>query len=311
MDVGEGFVDGVDLREVVGMGDVDNMEEEVGFGDFVEGGFEGFDKLSGEFADETDGVGEEEGEVADDDFADGGVEGGEEFVFGQNIALGQEVEDGGLADVGVADEGDADKALAVFALEGFLGVEFGELEFEGRDFFFDETAVGLDLGFAGATHADAAALALEVGPKAGEAGEHVLELGEFDLSASGGGAGVAGEDVEDEGGAVEDAAAEFFFEVAELCGREFVVDNDDVGIEGLLVFAYFVEFAAADIGAGVGAVEFLDDFFDGDAAGGAEKEFEFVEVFLSAFDGLPIGADREEDGLFGDYLIDEGIPHSI
>ena len=75
----------------------------------------------------------------------------------------------------------------------------------------------------------------------------------------------------------------------------------------MLVFADFVELSATDIGAGVGAVEFLNDFLDGDATGGAEKEFEFVEVFFSAFDGLPIGADREEDGLFGDYLIDEGV----
>ena len=307
VDVGEGFVDGVDLRLVVGVRDVDDMEEEVGFGDFVEGGFEGFNELRGELADEAYGVGEEEGEIADDDLADGGVEGGEEFVFCEYVGFGEEVEDGAFADVGVADEGHADEGFAVFALEGFLCVEFGELDFECRDFLLDEAAVGLDLCFAWSAHADAAALAFEMCPEASEAGEHVLELSELDLSACGGCACVACEDVEDESGAVEDAAFHFFLEVAELCGREFVVDDDDVGVEGVLVFAYFVEFARAYIGAGVGSVEFLDDLVDGDAAGGAEEEFEFVEVFLGTFEGLSVGADGDEDGFFGDFFVYKGV----
>ena len=109
MDVGEGAVDGVDLREIVGVRDVYNMDEEIGFGDLIESGLEAFDELGREFADESDGVGEEEGEVANNDLADGGVEGGEKFVFGEDIALSQKIEEGGLADVSVADECHADK----------------------------------------------------------------------------------------------------------------------------------------------------------------------------------------------------------
>ena len=75
----------------------------------------------------------------------------------------------------------------------------------------------------------------------------------------------------------------------------------------MLVFFYFIEFPRADIGAGIGTVEFLDDFFDGDAAGGSQKEFEFIEIFLGAPDCLAIRADTDEDGPLGDFLVDKGI----
>ncbi len=188
-----------------------------------------------------------------------------------------------------------------------MGVEFGELNFEGGNFLFDEASVGLYLRFAGTAHANAAALALKVCPHTGEARKHILKLGELDLCAGGGGAGVACEDVEDEGGAVENAALHLFLEVAELRGRQFIVDDNDVGIESLLILLYFVEFSGADIGAGVGTVELLNDFVNGDTSSGTEEEFKFVEIFFGTFEGLAVGTNRDKYSLFRDFLVDKSI----
>ena len=61
---------------------------------------------------------------------------------------------------------------------------------------------------------------------------------------------MAGEDVEDEGGAVDDFFAEFFLQVALLGGAEFVVEDYDVGFKLVLEVADFFEFAFADVEGG-------------------------------------------------------------
>jgi hypothetical protein len=75
----------------------------------------------------------------------------------------------------------------------------------------------------------AAALALEVGPAAHQARGHVLELGQLDLQLAFVRTRALGEDVEDQAGAVDDAALGELLEVALLHRRERVVDQDQVG----------------------------------------------------------------------------------
>ncbi len=67
-----------------------------------------------------------------------------------------------------------------------------------------EAAVGLQLGLAGAPGADAPAEPFEVFPLAREPREEVFMLSKLDLEATFSGAGSGGENVEDEGGAVDD-----------------------------------------------------------------------------------------------------------
>jgi hypothetical protein len=93
-----------------------------------------------------------------------------------------------------------------------------QLALQAGDLVADEAAVRLELRLAGATGADPPLQTLEVRPLARQPRQEVLVLGELDLEGSLAGVGVLGEDVEDEGGAVEDLDLERFLQVALLRG---------------------------------------------------------------------------------------------
>ena len=106
----------------IGMADIHDVEYEIGFADFVQRGLEGLDEAVRQFADEADGVGEQEWQVFDDHFADSGVQSGKEFVFGEDIGLADEIHQGGLAHVGIADKGYSDELTTVAALRLLLAI---------------------------------------------------------------------------------------------------------------------------------------------------------------------------------------------
>lgn len=108
------------------MGDIHNMDQEVGLAHLVEGRFEGIDQVGRQLADKADSIGEEEGKVLDNHLANSRVERGEEFVLGKDLALGQKVHDGRFADIGIAHEGHADQSAAVLALGGLLLLDLHE-----------------------------------------------------------------------------------------------------------------------------------------------------------------------------------------
>jgi hypothetical protein len=81
-----------------------------------------------------------------------------------------------------------------------------------------QAPVGLELGFARAAQADAALLALQVGPAAHQPRGHVLQLGQLDLQLALVGPRPLGEDIEDQPGAIEHPALQHALEVALLEG---------------------------------------------------------------------------------------------
>ncbi len=93
----------------------------------------------------------------------------------------------------------------------------------------DQPPVGLELGLARPAHADAALLPLEVGPAAHQPRRQVLELRQLDLELALRAVRALREDVEDQAGAVDDAAFERALEVALLRPGQRVIEDDEVG----------------------------------------------------------------------------------
>ena len=86
------------------------------------------------------------------------------------------------------------------------------------DALLNAAAIGFKLGFSWSAGADAATELRHGFAAPGEAGEHVFELRQLHLQLAFAGAGVAGEDVEDQLGAVKHAAGKRGLKVAQLRG---------------------------------------------------------------------------------------------
>ena len=141
-------------------------------------------------------------------------------------------EEGALAGVGVADQcdgghGDGFTTLALLGADAADGVK---LLLEVKQAALNAAAIGLQLSFAGAAGADAAAELGHFRSAAGEPGQHVFQLGELDLKLAFAGAGVAGEDIQNELGPVDDTTGQLPFKIAQLRRSKVVVEEDEVGV---------------------------------------------------------------------------------
>ena len=170
-----------------------------------------------------------------------------------------------------------------------------DLLLEAVDLVSNEAAVGLQLRFAGAPGADSSAEPFEVLPLAGEPGEEVFVLGKLDLETTFSGAGPGGENVEDEGGAVDNLCFEPIFENPLLGRGELVVYDDGLVVKLALQGLDFFQFTLAEIGV-AGSRELLGDDTHDLGAGAFGEEGEFVKGVLEvpkAFNASDGGSDKE------------------
>ena len=101
-----------------------------------------------------------------------------------------------------------------------------------RDALADQPAVGFDLGFARAAEkAEAAALALQMGPASDQPAALIGQMGELDLKAPFPRLRALAEDLQDQRCAVEHLHVPGALEIALLHGRKLRVDDDDFRLE--------------------------------------------------------------------------------
>src|SRR5512132_1760002 len=239
-DLTEDGADGGHLPGGVGLGGVDQVDDQVGPGDLLQGRLERLDQVMGQLGDEPDGVGEGRGPPTGQvEAPGGGVEGREQLVLDQHPGAGQAVEQGRLAGVGVADQGHGGGAgpLAAAALDVPGPGHVDQVAAELGDAAADAAPVDLHLGLAWAAGADrpgrahAAADPGQALAPAAQPGQHVVELGQLDLGLALAAGGVLGEDVEDQHGAVDHLGVDQLLQVPQLPGRQLVVHDDGVGPE--------------------------------------------------------------------------------
>ncbi len=171
------------------------------------------------------------------------------------------VQQGGLARVGIAHDGHHRDLVfdAPLPLGGPDPAHVLQLPLQLGYFPAEHPAVGLQLGLPRAAGPDGALLPLQVLPHPQQAGQQVLVLGQLHLEAALPGPGPLGEDVQNQGGAVQHPHLQRLGQVALLRGGEGVVKDDHIRPQGLDQLLHLGHLALPDEGAGVGAVLGLGD----------------------------------------------------
>ncbi len=166
------------------------------------------------------------------------VEGGEELVLDEYARAGQPVEQRGFAGVRVAGNRDR-RHLAALALLPFhiaCGRHVRDLSPQLRHPRADPTPIGFDLRLTWAAATDTHAtsrlptrLARQRLTPTAQSRQQVGHLGQLDLRLALFATRVLREDIEDQRGAVDDFDLHYFFQLAQLTGRELAIADHRVG----------------------------------------------------------------------------------
>ena len=165
--------------------------------------------------------------------------------------------------------------------------EFADVGLELVDAAGDGAAVFLQLGFARAAGADAAALAREAETPAAQARQAVAQLGQFHLQATGGAGGPLGKNIEDQLAAVADGQVQHPLQVAGLGGAQLPVGHHQGGAQfaGLQGRLHHLAFAPEALAGPLGAA--LLDHPHRIGASAAHQPLQFGDLALA---GLAIAA---------------------
>ncbi len=213
---------------------VDDVQHEIRVGHLLERRAKRRDERVRQPIDEADGVRHEQlAAVGQPHLADERIERDEQRVRRFRVRARQHVEQRRLAGVGVADERDRRHRRLVAPLAQLRAPLPHLLDVFGDrvDARADAPAIGLELRFAGAPRADAAAEPRQRGARADQPRQQVLQLRELDLQLAFARPRAPREDVEDQLRAVDDLAADRLFDLPQLRRRQLVVEDDDVDVQ--------------------------------------------------------------------------------
>jgi hypothetical protein len=209
------------------------VQYEVRIRDFLERGAKRRHEGVRQPVDEPDGIGHEQlAVVRQPDLAHERIEGHEQGIGRLGVGARQRIEQRRLSGVRVANQrnGRHGRLLPPLAkLPAPLPHLLDGLA-DRVNARANPAAVGFELRFARSPGADAAAQPRQRRAGPDEARQQIFQLGQLHLQLPFPRSRPPGEDIEDELRAVDDLAVDRFLDVAELSGRELVVEDDDVGV---------------------------------------------------------------------------------
>ena len=168
-------------------------------------------------------------------------------------------------------------------------------------------AVDFELRFTGTARIDAETLLAQLQTLAPQMRQPVAKLREFNLHRAFLARRVLGEDVENERDPIDDVDTEHLLEVAQLRGREFVVEDHDVDVERFAELPQLLRFPLADVRRGIRhrpALHLARDDLD---AGSLGELRELVERRLGLFDrGRVVGRTDQQRALLDTTEVDFG-----
>ena len=169
--------------------------------------------------------------------------------FASTPDFGQRVEESRFAGVGVTHQGHdwIRHTLPRLPMKPARPLDLFELFADFREPFADQTTVGFDLRFTGAAEeAEAAALTFQVSPAFDQAAALIRKMREFDLQAAFPGLRAFAEDLENEGGAIENFGLPRLLQIALLDGAQMRIDDDHFGFEAACIRGDLFDLAATD-----------------------------------------------------------------
>ena len=255
------LADSTNLPLRVRVRSIHHVQDDVSIRDLFQGGAERLHQLGRQRTHETHRV--REG-VADTvrglSLTDGRVQGRKQGVLHEHAGIGQTVQKGGLTRVRVP--GNSHRRHAVTATVQTLRLtrrrHRSDLTLKLRHASAQAAAVHLNLGFTGTTRTDtltgcgtATRLTGQGRTPTTQTRQHVLQLSQLNLCLTLAGLSVLSENVENQGGAVNDLDLHDVFEGTTLRGSQFGVDDDGVGAGRLHNVLEFQRLTGAEEGAGV------------------------------------------------------------
>ena len=255
------LADSTNLPLRVRVRSIHHVQDDVSVSDLFQGGAERLHQLGRQRAHETHRV--REG-VADTvrglSLTDGRVQRRKQGVLHKHAGIGQTVQQGGLTRIRVAS--DSHRRHTVTATVQTLRLtrrrHRSDLTLKLRHASAQAAAVHLNLGFTGTTRTDtltgcgtATRLTGQGRTPTTQTRQHVLQLSQLNLCLTLAGLSVLSENVENQGGAVNDLDLHNVFEGTTLRGSQLGVDDDGVGAGRLHNVLELQCLTGAEEGAGV------------------------------------------------------------